>query len=71
MLTERGLLYFEDGSGGGMGGGCFKSKEISRFHQKRNFHEYFGVRVSGIQNGMVRVPHIQIGIKIGDNLAHN
>jgi hypothetical protein len=70
MLTEEGLLYFEDGGGGGMGRGCFGSKEISRFHQKQNMHEYFGVRVPRIQNGIVRVPHIQIGIQIGDNLAH-
>ncbi len=70
MLTEGGLLYFEDGGDGGMGGGCFRSKEISRFHQQRNMHEYFGVRVPCIQNDMVRVPRIQIGLQIGDNLAH-
>ncbi len=60
MLTEGGLLYFEDDGGGGLGGGVFGSKEISGFHQKQNMHEYFGVRVPRIQNGM----------QIGNNLVH-
>ena len=69
MLTEGGLLYFEDG-GGGDGGRVLRKRWNIPLYQKRNMHEYFGVRVPRIQNGMVRVPRIQIGMQIGDNLAH-
>jgi hypothetical protein len=69
MLTEGGLLYFK-GGGGGDGGRVLRKQWNIPLYQKRNMHEYFGVRVPRIQNGMVRVPRIPNGIQIGDNLVH-
>ncbi len=72
MLTLR-VTYFISkmaAAAAEMGGRVFRKRGNIPLYQKRNMHEYFGVRVPRIQNGMARVPRIQNGIQIGDNLAH-
>ncbi len=72
MLTLR-VTYFISKMAAAvaeMGGRVLRKQGNIPLYQKRNMHEYFGVRVPRIQNGMVRVPRIQNGIQIGDNLGH-
>ena len=46
--VEGDLFYFEDGGGGGMGGGCFGSKEISHSIKSKICTSILGVRVPRI-----------------------